>query len=79
MICSLHPRNGQFRKRCGPTRRVWATPLILLADWALEVVALDKQLHVCRAPRAAEYLNIDPEGPAPPDTGRKPRSASVAV
>jgi hypothetical protein len=34
----------------------------LLADQALEVVALDKQLHVCRAPRAAEYLNIDPEG-----------------
>jgi hypothetical protein len=25
-------------------------------------VAVGKQLHVRRAPRAAEYLNIDPEG-----------------
>jgi hypothetical protein len=36
-------------------------PLILLADQALEVATLDKQPHVCRAPQAAEYLNIDPE------------------
>jgi hypothetical protein len=37
-------------------------PLVVLAYEALEVVAIEKQLHVCRAPRHAEYLNIDPTG-----------------
>jgi hypothetical protein len=36
--------------------------LVILDNQALEVVAVGKQLHVRRAPRAAEYLNIDPEG-----------------
>jgi hypothetical protein len=36
-------------------------PLVVLAYEALEVVAIEKQLHVCRAPHA-EYLNIDPTG-----------------
>jgi hypothetical protein len=36
-------------------------PLVVLSNEALEVVAIEKkQLHVCRAPRHAEYLNIDP-------------------
>jgi hypothetical protein len=37
-------------------------PLVVLADQALEVVAVEKQLHVCRAPRSAEHLSIDPLG-----------------
>ena len=37
-------------------------PLVVLAYEALEVVAIEKQLHVCRAARHAEYLNIDPTG-----------------
>jgi hypothetical protein len=37
-------------------------PLVILADQALEVVAIEKQLHVCRAPRHADFLNIDPTG-----------------
>ena len=37
-------------------------PLVVLANEALEVVAIEKQLHVCRAARHAEYLNIDPTG-----------------
>jgi hypothetical protein len=32
---------------------------VILADQALEVVAIEKQLHVCRAPRHAEILSID--------------------
>jgi hypothetical protein len=36
--------------------------LVVLANEALEVVAVEKQIHVCRAPRHAEYLNIDPSG-----------------
>jgi hypothetical protein len=34
--------------------------LVILANQALERVAVGK--HVVRVPRAAEYLNIDPEG-----------------
>jgi hypothetical protein len=34
----------------------------VLANEALEVVALEKQVHVCRAPRSAKFLNIDPLG-----------------
>jgi hypothetical protein len=33
-----------------------------MADEALEVVALEKTIHVTRCMRAAEYLNIDPTG-----------------
>ena len=35
-------------------------PLVVLANQALKALALDKRLHVCRAPRSAEFLNIDP-------------------
>ena len=37
-------------------------PLAILEDQAHEVVAIMKQLHVCRVPRHAEFLNIDPTG-----------------
>jgi hypothetical protein len=35
---------------------------VILAKEALQVVALGKILHVCRAPRPAEYLNIELNG-----------------
>ena len=47
------------------------SPLVILADQALEIIAAGKSLHIARAPRAAEYLNIDPEAFCRPDTGRK--------
>jgi hypothetical protein len=37
-------------------------PLVVLAYEALEVVAIEKQLHVCRAPRHAEYLKSSQPG-----------------
>ena len=37
-------------------------PLVTLEDQAIEIVGIGKQLHRCRAPRHAEFLNIDPTG-----------------
>jgi hypothetical protein len=37
-------------------------PLVILANQALEVIAIGKTLHVARALRAAEYLNVDLSG-----------------
>ena len=38
------------------------TPLVILADQALEIIAAGKTLHIARAPRAAEYIDVDPTG-----------------
>jgi hypothetical protein len=38
------------------------SPLVIMDNQALEVVAVCKQWHVGGAPRAAEYINIDPIG-----------------
>ena len=35
------------------------SPLVVLANQALKVLALDERLHVRRTPRSAEFLNID--------------------
>src|SRR4029077_1355902 len=35
------------------------TPLVILANQALEVVGIGKQLHIARALRPAEYFNVD--------------------
>jgi hypothetical protein len=37
-------------------------PLIILANQALEVVAVGKTLHVARALRSAEYIDVDLSG-----------------
>jgi hypothetical protein len=52
--------SGDDKVRVNSTRV--DNPLVVLANEAMEVVAIDKQLHVCRAPRHPEYLNIDPTG-----------------
>jgi hypothetical protein len=38
------------------------SPLVILADQALEVVNIEGQLRVAPARRSAEYLNVDPMG-----------------
>jgi hypothetical protein len=38
------------------------SPVLVLADQSLEVVAIKKQILVRRAGRAAEWLNLDPTG-----------------
>ena len=40
----------------------WDHPVVILANEALEVVALEKTIHVTRCLRPAEYLNIDSTG-----------------
>jgi hypothetical protein len=60
----LVPRARSSRPLNGDKVRVDSasldSPLVVLANQALKVLALDKRLHVCRAPRSAEFLNIDP-------------------
>ena len=48
----------------------WEDAKVILADEALQVVALGKILHMTRTNRSAEYLNIDPSGLA--DAGYGP-------
>ena len=38
------------------------SPLVILADQALEIIAVGKTLHVARALRSAEYIDIDLNG-----------------
>ena len=40
----------------------WENPLVILRDEALEVLALDKRLYLCRGERPAAYLNLDLTG-----------------
>jgi hypothetical protein len=35
------------------------SPLVVLTNQALKVLAIDERLHVRRTPRSAEFLNID--------------------
>jgi hypothetical protein len=35
------------------------SPLVVLTNRALKVLAIDERLHVRRTPRSAEFLNID--------------------
>ena len=46
------------------------TPLVILANQALEIVAVAKTLHIARAPRSAKYIDVDPTGLA--DAGYGP-------
>ena len=34
------------------------SPLVILADQALEIIAAGKSLHIARAPRSAEYIDV---------------------
>jgi hypothetical protein len=52
-------------------------PLVALANEASEVVAIEKQLYACRAPRHAGYLNIVPTGFSGADYG--PSMTPLAV
>jgi hypothetical protein len=54
-------------------------PLVVLADQALEIVAVEKQLHVCRAPRHPEYLILDPTGLSGAGYGPSTKRGKVAV
>jgi hypothetical protein len=47
---------GDDKVRVNPTSI--DNPLVTLEDRAIEIVAVGKQLHGCRAPRHAEFLNI---------------------
>lgn len=40
----------------------WEGARIILEDQELSVLAVDKTLYLFRAPRRAEYLDIDPTG-----------------
>jgi predicted CXXCH cytochrome family protein len=50
-------------------------PLVVLANQALKVLALDKPLHVRRTPRSAEFLQHRPQGFS--EAGRGPSTVSV--
>ena len=50
----------------------WEDTRVILADQALEVVALGKILHICRVDRPAEYLNVELNGLA--DAGYGPET-----
>ena len=48
------------------------SPLVILADQALEIIAAGKSLHIARAPRSAEYIDVEPTGLA--DAGYGPKT-----
>jgi hypothetical protein len=50
--------NGKVRL----TYHNWESERVILETEALEIVAIDKMLYAFRAPRRAEYLDIDPSG-----------------
>jgi hypothetical protein len=49
---------GKIRVRTS----TWDQEVVILADQALEIVALGKSLRLVRAPRPLEYLDYDPLG-----------------
>ena len=51
---------GQGKVRL--TYHNWENERVILETEALEVVAIEGMLYGFRAPRRAEYLNIDPSG-----------------
>ena len=56
---------GKIRVRTS----TWDQEAVILADQALEIVALGKSLRLVRAPRSLEYLDYDPAGFADVDYG----------
>jgi hypothetical protein len=36
------------------------SPLVILADQALEIITAGKSLHIARALRSAEYIDVEP-------------------
>jgi hypothetical protein len=50
---------GKIRVNC----QSWEDSKVILADEALQVVALGKTLHVTRTDRPVEYLNVELTGP----------------
>jgi len=48
------------------------SPLVILANQALEIIAAGKSLHIARAPRSAEYIDVEPTGLA--DAGYGPKT-----
>ena len=48
------------------------SPLVILADQALEIIAAGKSLHIARAPRSAENIDVEPTGLA--DAGYGPKT-----
>ena len=48
------------------------SPLVILADQALEIIAAGKSLHIARALRSAEYIDVEPSGLA--DAGCGPET-----
>jgi len=48
------------------------SPLVILANQALEIIAAGKSLHIARAPRSAEYIDVEPTGLA--DAGYGPET-----
>jgi hypothetical protein len=50
--------DGKIRVRTS----TWDQEVVILADQALEAVALGKSLRIIRAPRPLEYLDYDPLG-----------------
>ena len=54
------------------TCQSWDDAKVILADQALQVVALGKVLHVARVDRPAEYLNVELTGLA--DAGYGPET-----
>ena len=53
------------------------TPLVILANQALEVVGIGKQLHIARALRSAEYLNVDLTGMVKAGYGPETKSGAM--
>ena len=50
--------DGKVRVRTS----TWDQEVVILADQALEVVALGKSLRLVRAPKPLEYLDYEPTG-----------------
>ena len=55
------------------------TPLVILANQALEIIAAGKSLHIARAPRSAEYIDVEPTGLAVAGYGPATNSGYVTV
>jgi hypothetical protein len=50
----------------------------LLKDQALEIITAGKSLHIARAPRSAEYSDVEPTGRTPV-TARRPNRGRVTA
>jgi hypothetical protein len=49
-----------------------SSPLVILADQALEIITVGKSLRIARALRSAEYSDVEPTGLA--DAGYGPET-----